>query len=64
MARNPDVKCVTITLPGDLVEAIDRQSAKHSGVVNRSHLIRECLVPEMLKTDETFAKKWHQKWRG
>lgn len=64
MARDPDQQCVTLTLPKELVKSIDRQSARHSGIVNRSHFIREVMIPEMLKLDDQFAKRWHSVYRG
>lgn len=62
--RNPDVRCVTMSLPAILLESLERQSIKAGGQRNVSYIAREKLTRAMLEVDPEFARQWHSKYRG
>lgn len=60
--RDPNIKCVTVTLPRALVNALQRRAEEKVSSV--SAVIRDYLIPIMQDRDERFAREWMMKHRG
>jgi hypothetical protein len=60
--RDPNIKCVTVTLPRALVNALERRAEEKVSSV--SGVIRDYLIPIMQDRDERFNREWMLKHRG